>query len=248
MFLHENGLLWAEKQGKALSWMNTYVDSKPVTERNGYQIELNALWYNALVFYSKLEHHFGAEKVANKYEEIANNLKDNFDEIFWLNDLKYYADYVNDDGVNTDVRPNQLIACALKYSPVDDLAKIAVFNKVKKELLTSRGIRTLSPKSAKYKGVYEGNQIDRDLAHFNGCVMPWLLGVYIELNYELNGERIKNRSLELLNGFEEDINIHGVGSVAEMYDGNPAHKPHGCISSALSISEILRSKELLKKL
>ena len=171
---------------------------------------------------------------ARKYDEIATNLKNNFDDIFWLKEHKYYADFVNENGANTDVRPNQLIASALEFSPVDDLEKVAVFNKIKKELLTARGIRTLSPKSAYYKGVYEGGQVNRDLAHFNGCAMPWLLGMFIELNYELNGERIKDRGLELLNGFEEDINIHGVGSVAEMYDGNPAYKPHGCISSALS--------------
>ena len=246
--LHENGLLWAEKQNVALSWMHTYIDGKPVTERNGYQIELNALWYNALVFYSKLEHLYGSEKDAHKFEDIANLLKDHFDSIFWIEDLKYYADFVNNDEQNKDVRPNQLIACALEYSPADDMEKMAVLNLVKKELLTPRGIRTLSPKNNKYRAVYEGDQIDRDLAHFNGCVMPWLLGMYIELNSELNGASVKKSSLDLLNGFEEDIDIHGVGSVAEMYDGNPSHKPHGCISSALSISEILRGKELLKKL
>ena len=179
VFLHENGLLWAEKQGKALSWMNTYVDGKPVTERKGYQVELNALWYNALVFYAQLEHNFGSDKIARKYDEIATNLKNNFDDIFWLKEHKYYADFVNENGANTDVRPNQLIASALEFSPVDDLEKVAVFNKIKKELLTARGIRTLSPKSAYYKGVYEGGQVNRDLAHFNGCAMPWLLGMFI---------------------------------------------------------------------
>jgi Glycogen debranching enzyme len=247
VFLHENGLLWVKKNGVALQWMNTYKDGKPVCERDGYVVEYNALWYNALCFIKEMDLKYGKGKFAESVEKIISNIKDNFTHVFWVENRRHLADFVNENGQNDFARPNQLLACCVKYSPLEDEYKMEVLKNVKKELLTNRGIRTLSPKNPLYKGVYEGNQESRDNAHFNGCAFPWLLGCYIEANLKLVGKECVKRAKELVNAFEEDMEVHGIGSIAEMYDGDPSHKPHGCISSAASVAEILRIKGLLNR-
>lgn len=248
MTLHENGLLWAQKEGVALTWMNTYADGRPVCERTGYQIEVNALWYNALCFITGMEEKYPGGKKNELFLKIIENINENFYNVFWVGERGHLADYVDENGKNNFTRPNQLIACSVKYSPLDDMARMDVLKAVQKELLTTRGIRSLSPKNPLYKGMYEGNQRSRDIAHFNGCAFPWLLGAYIDLDIMLNGKGAVKRDEALLNAFEEDIATHGVGSVAEIYDGDPFHKPHGCISSAISVAEIIRGKSLLNRL
>jgi Glycogen debranching enzyme len=250
--LHENGLLWAKREGVALTWMNVYNNGKPITERGGYQVEVNALWYNALCFAVEMEERYGNNKIElDKWKIIIEKIRNNYFNIFWSDERKHLADYVDEYGKNIFTRPNQLIACAVKYSPISDEAKMSILMSVKKELLTPRGIRSLSPKNPLYKGVYEGNQQDRDFAHHNGCAFPFLLGVYIESMLRLVGNDYKNDYIregkELLAAFEEDMTIHGIGSVSELYDGNPSHRPHGCISYAASIAEIIRLKYIIKR-
>ena len=246
--LHENGLLWAQKYGVALTWMNTYVDGRPVSERPGYQVEVNALWYNALCFVRDLDLRFGKGKLVQKTDNIIGKIRENYTRIFWCAERNHLADYVDEYGQNVFTRPNQLMACAVKYSPLDDETKMAVLTAVKKELLTVRGIRSLSPKNPLYRGVYEGDQGSRDIAHFNGCAFPWLLTPYIEANLALTGKSFVKNAKEMLEAFEEDMVIHGIGSVAEIYDGDPAYRPHGCISSAISVAEIVRGKSILNRI
>ena len=245
--LHENGLLWAQKEGVALSWMNVCSNGKPVTERYGYQVETNALWYKALCFAVEMDNKYGGGRLKDKWDRVIKSIKANYTNYFLLEGRNYLADFYNDKGKNDFMRPNQLMAAAVRYSPIEDDLKMEILKAVKRELLTVRGIRTLSPKNQLYKAVYEGNQESRDNAHHNGCAFPWLLGPYIESMLKLLGKDCVKSSMELLNAFEEDINIHGIGSVAELYDGNPSHKPHGCISSSVSVAEIIRGKYLLNK-
>ena len=241
--LHENGLLWAQKENTALSWMNVYSNGVPVTERYGYQVETNALWYNALCFAVAMDDKYGGGRLKDKWNRVINSIKANYTNYFLIEGRDYLADFYNDKGKNDFMRPNQLMAVAVEYSPIDDEVKMAVLKSVRKELLTVRGIRTLSPKNPLYKAVYEGDQCSRDNAHHNGCAFPWLLGPYVESMIKLLGKDCVKSSMELLNAFEEDINIHGIGSVAELYDGNP-----GCISSSVSVAEIIRGKYLLNKI
>lgn len=247
--IRPNGMLWTKANGKALSWMNVYNKGLPITERGGYQVETNALWYNALMFAYNMPLKQSKEVIRkkNKWYDTACRIKDNFYNYFWIEERQHLADYIDDDGVNAFTRPNQIVACAVKYSPLSDDVKMKVLKSVKKELLTARGIRTLSPKNPLYKGVYEGNQECRDLAHHNGCAFPGLLGMYVEAMSTLVGDEFRQKGIELLNAFEEDMTMHGIGSIAELYDGNPAHRPHGCISSAISVAEIIRMKSILNK-
>lgn len=246
--LHDNGLLWLEKMNVALTWMNTYANGKPVAQRRGYPVEVNALWYNALSFVRELDSKYGKGKYSAVVTPLIEKIESNFYNVFWSEQRNHLADYVNEQEQNLFTRPNQLFACAFKYSPISEELQMEVLKCIKKELLTIRGIRTLSPKNPLYRGVYEGDQISRDIAHFNGCTFPWLLGAYVDANVKLIGSARVEKGRALLNAFEEDINVHGIGSVAEIYDGNPSHKPHGCISSALSVAEIIRAKYLLSKL
>ena len=246
--LHNNGLLWGKKTDTALTWMNVYdVNRKPITERGGYQVEVNALWYNALCYYSELDEKFGDGNYAKRLSVIVKAIKDNFYNYFWCEERAHLADYVDEEGQNIFTRPNQLIACSVPYSPIEEEVKMRVLESVGRELLTTRGIRTLSPKNPLYKGVYEGNQAARDYAHHNGCAYPWLLGPYVIAYLKLQGKFWIPKGLHLIHAFEEDMTIHGIGTVAEMYDGNPPFIPHGCISSANSVGELIRAKYVLTR-
>ena len=246
--MHPNGLIWAQKDNVALTWMNTYIDGRPVNERPGYQVEVNAMWYNAVCFVVDMESRYGTDEGAVSFwTSVRNSIKDNFTKTFWSDSLGHLADYVGPDGMSRETRPNQLYAVALDYSPVDEFIQAAVMRVVRRELLTTRGIRTLSPKDRRYKGVYEGNQNMRDEASYNGCTRPFLLGIYVKAAYRLFGKSTEAQAESLIEGFGEDLNVHGVGTFSEIYDGDPPHSPHGAISSALTVAEIIRVKSLIDK-
>lgn len=240
--MHPNGLLWAQKDGVALSWMNAYVHGRPVTERAGYQVETNAFWYNALCFAIDMETEYGPEGSAfvAKWTPIRDLVKENFQPTFWKQEWGYLADYVGNGPVDPAVRPNQLFAACLDYCPIDEELKSDIVATIKTELLTKRGIRTLSPRNEAYRGVYEGSQIDRDLAYHQGCAFPMLLAPYIDLLFKMMGSTFYKRAEYLVEGFYQDINKHGVGLFSELYDGDPPHEPHGAISCACSTSALLR--------
>ncbi|MCL1973746.1 MAG: amylo-alpha-1,6-glucosidase [Bacteroidetes bacterium] len=246
ILLHENGLIWAEASNKALSWMNAQVKGIPVTPRSGYQVEVNALWYNALMFALEVARQVGDDDFVRYWKDIPERTKENFMRAFWVESRKHLADYVGPEGQNIFMRPNQLFACSLPYSPIADEYKALVLKAIESELLTTRGLRTLSPKNPLYIGLYEGNQETRDKAYHQGTVRPWLIGHYIEACFRLKGPRFADQATELLRGFEEDITVHGVGSIAEVYDGDPPHQPHGCPSAAAGVGEVLRSLRMIE--
>jgi predicted glycogen debranching enzyme len=246
--LRENGLLWAEKPGVALSWMNAYVGGKPVTERHGFQVETNSLWYNAVCFALDMETRYGKPGAFTKRcAEVKASIESCFYDLFWVEVRHHLADYVDEAGQNIFTRPNQLYACSLDYSPVSEEVQAEILHAVSRELVTTRGIRTLSPKNPLYRSRYDGNQIERDTATHNGCTRPWLLGAFVAASFKLYGASFVRQAQELVDGFQEDLNIHGIAAVAEIYDGDPPYNPHGAINSALSVSEILRVKYLIKQ-
>ena len=170
-----------------------------------------------------------------------------FYDLFWVEARHHLADYVDENGQNVFTRPNQLYACSLEYSPVSESVQAEILHAVTRELLTTRGIRTLSPKNPLYRSRYDGNQIERDTATHNGCTRPWLLGPYVSASFKLFGPSFVRKARELVDAFQEDMNVHGIAAVAEIYDGDPPYFPHGAINSALSVSEILRVKYLIEQ-
>ena len=247
--MHPNGLLWAQMDGVALSWMNAYVNGRPVTERAGYQVETNAMWYNAICFALDMEKKYGAKKndFTARWSAVRTLIEENFQKTFWNPDAGYLADYVDNFGQNMDVRPNQLYAISLDYSPVEDMIKSEVVMTVNNELVTRRGIRTLSPRNVMYRGVYEGSQTDRDLAYHQGCAFPNLLDPYVNICFGMMGSNFYKKAEYLTEGFYADINKHGVGAFSELYDGDPPHEAHGAIASACSTAALLRVDYLMNR-
>ena len=247
--MHPNGLLWTQMDGVALSWMNAYVHGRPVTERAGYQVETNAFWYNALCFAVDMENKYGPKNsdFVAKWAPVRDLVKENFQPTFWRADWGYLVDYVNNGWQDQAVRPNQLFAISLEYVAVDDEVISYVVKTINDELVTRRGLRSLSPRNPVYRGVYEGSQIDRDLAYHQGCAFPDLLAPYIDVCFKMMGETFYGRARYLVEGFYDDISKHGVGAFSELYDGDPPHEPHGAISSAMSTAALLHIEYIMNQ-
>ena len=239
--LQPNGLLWAQMDGVALSWMIAYIGGRAVTERAGYQVETNALGYNAICFALEMERAYGSGEgdFVRRWSRVRDLIKDNYQKLFWNSYIGCLCDYVDNDGQHLEIRPNQLYAVWVKHSPVDDEIVPKVVRVVDRELLTPRGIRTLSPRDVLYKGVYEGSQIERDRAYHNGSAFPFLLEPYVDVCLRVKGESFHQKARALVDGFYEDLGKHGVGAFSELYDGDPPQEPHGVISSALSTAALL---------
>ena len=248
--MHPNGLLWAQMDGVALSWMNAYVYGRPVTERAGYQVETNAFWYNALCFAIDMENKYGAKKnneFVTRWTPVRDLVRENFQPTFWKPEWGYLADYVGNGPVDQAVRPNLLFPVYLEYSPIDDEIAAEVMMTINAELVTKRGLRSLSPRNEAYRGVYEGSQIDRDLAYHQGCAFPQMLAPYIDVCFRMMGSTFYGRAKYLVEGFFEDISKHGVGAFSELYDGDPPHEPHGAIASATSTAALLHIAYIMKQ-
>ena len=243
--MQPNGLLWAQMDGVALSWMNAYINGRAVTERAGYQVETNALWYNAICF--ALANDKKNSAFSKRWTPVKELIEKNYQPMFWNADLGFLADYVDNAGQHLELRPNQLWPVSLDYKPVDDEVISAVMRLVNAELVTRRGIRTLSPRDVNYKGVYEGSQIERDLAYHNGCAFPYLLAQYAYASFNMMGKNFIKRAEWLTEGFYEDLSKHGVGAFSELYDGDPPHEAHGVISSAMTTAALLNINWLIEK-
>ena len=243
--MQPNGLLWAQKDGVALSWMNAYINGRAVTERAGYQVETNALWYNAICFALSNERKSGS--FYKKWAPIKDLIEKNYEPLFWNPELGFLADYVDNAGQHMELRPNQLWPVSLDFRCVSDEVISSVMRVVNAELVTSRGIRSLSPRDIQYKGVYEGSQIERDLAYHNGCAFPFLLAQYCYASFNMMGKNFIKRAEWLTEGFYEDLSKHGVGCFSELYDGDPPHEAHGAISSAMTTAALLNINWLIAK-
>lgn len=236
----ENGLIFAGEPGKALTWMDAVVNGKPVTPRIGCPVEINALWYNAVMFSLELAARAKDEAFVKEWEGIPEMIKQSFTEGFWDETKGYLADYINGPEKDWSIRPNQIIAASMEYSPIEDEVKLAVLKAVEKCLLTPRGLRTLSPKDENYTGIYQGNQETRDSAYHQGTVWPWLLEHYCEAYLNLHKTSGIPFVQRIVEGFEQTMFEHGIGTISEIYDGDPPHHPKGAISQAWSVAALLR--------
>ena len=243
MFIAENGLIYANGRDKAITWMNSTSYGRPVIPRTGYIVEFNAAWYNALCFYKEL---CGEGAELPEVDALIDKLNKNFADTF-LNGYNYLFDSVDGNIVDWSVRPNMIFAVSLPYSPLTRVQKRAVLDYVTKELLTPKGLRSLSPKSGGYKPHYVGPLHERDLACHQGTAWPWLLGPYLEAYLSVFGRSGVSFAERMLISMEEDMSLHCIGTIAELFDGNPPFTGRGAISYAKSVSAILRVVETLKK-
>lgn len=242
MKLMENGLLFAEGRDKAITWMNSTINGKPVVARSGYIVEFNALWYNALKFYKEL----AGDKADESADVLINKMDTSFVETF-LNGYNYLLDSVSGGYVDWSVRPNMIFAVAFPYSPLNRVQKRAVIDIVTKELVTPKGLRSLSPKSEGYRPNYVGTQNERDLAYHQGTAWPWLFGAYLESYLKIFGKGGISFVERMLISMEEEMSLHCIGTLAEIFDGNPPYTGRGAVSFAMNVAAILRVLEMLKK-
>jgi len=245
--MEPNGLIYAGLPGKALTWMDAVVDGRPVTPRSGLAVEINALWYNAIRFSLETAQAAGDLSFQEEWQAIADGLPAAFTETFWDPEKGFLADYVDGSYKDWSVRPNMVFATSLPYPPVDEEIRKKVLSKIKQELLTPRGLRTLTPVSAAYKGIYWGTQAERDSAYHQGTVWPWLFGHFAEGYLKIHGKSGLSFIRNLYHGFEQTLTEHGVGTISEIYDGDPPHTPRGAVSQAWSVAEILRVHQLILK-
>lgn len=246
LILKENGLLYSDGHDKAITWMNSTANGKPVVPRTGYIVEFNALWYNALCFCASIATTGGDLEAASRLEKMADLCMHSFVDTF-LNEYGYLFDYVDGSNVDWSVRPNMIFAVALEYSPLNRAQKKSVLDMCTRELLTPKGLRSLSPKSGGYNPMYVGPQTQRDYAYHQGTAWPWLGGFYMEACLRLYKRTRLSFIERQMVGYEDEMVRHCIGTIPELFDGNPPFNGRGAISFAINVAEILRTLEFLEK-
>lgn len=243
----DNGLVYCEGRDKAVTWMNSTTQSgTPIVPRTGYIVEFNALWYNALRFSLEVCQRVNNKKCIKMLEAAANLCSENFAPMFY-NEHGYLCDYCVDGYRDYNVRPNMIFAVALDYSPLEKAQRKSVLDYCTRELCTPKGLRSLSPKSNGYCPMYVGPQVQRDYAYHQGTAWPWLAGFYMEACMKLFKTSCLSYVDRLLVGYEEELFYHCIGTLPELFDGNPPFSGRGAISFAMNVAEIMRVVKLLDK-
>ena len=244
LFVHDNGLLYTNGHDVTISWMNSVSDGKPIIPRSGYLVEFNALWYHAICFWSEMLNVTKHKAKADFYQGFSVKVRESFRKVF-INRFGYLYDYVDGDNVSWDVRPNMVFAIALHFTPLTREEQKSVLDTCTRELLTTKGLRSLTPKSGAYNPIYEGPNWKRDYAYHQGTAWPWMAGFYLEAYmriYRRSGLTfIENQMI----GFEDEMKFHGLASIPELFDGNPRFHGRGAISFAINVAGILRALRLL---
>ena len=244
--LKENGLLYTNGKDKAVTWMNSTANGRPVVPRTGYIVEFNALWYNALCFCASLAELAGKKTENEELLVEADKTKQAFLDTF-LNEYGYLYDYVDGNMIDWSVRPNMIFPVAFDYSPLSQDQKKKVLDICTRELLTPKGLRSLSPKSGGYNPIYVGPQTQRDYAYHQGTAWPWLGGFYMEASLKLYKRTRLSFVERQMVGYDDEMSCHCLGTISELFDGNPPFHGRGAMSFAMNVAEILRALELLEK-
>lgn len=242
--LRENGLLHTEGRDRPMTWMNSMAGGKPVVPRTGYVVEINALWYNALRFCAELAGVAKDTDTMTDMEERAALAKASFQKVF-VTEAGYLLDYVEEGIVDLNVRPNMIFAVALDYSPLDTPQQKSVLDFCTRELLTPKGLRTLSPKSGGYNPMYVGPQTKRDYAYHNGTAWPWLGGFYMEASLKVFKRSRLSFVQRQMVGYEDEMMYHATGTISELFDGNPPFHGRGAMAFAMNVAEVLRSMKII---
>ena len=245
----DNGLVRTDGTRQPMSWMDSArPDGTPLIPRTGYLVEFNALWYNALMFLLQM---YADDKQMQSRVERWQKISDAYAESFaptFLNDYGYLYDYVNGSYTDLSVRPNMVIAVGVDHTPLDRRQRKRILDFITRELLTPKGLRTLSPNSYGYNPWYVGNPEQREKAYYSGSARPWLMGFYCHAYvkvFGIGGLSFVNR---MMIGFEDEMSQGAIGTLSELYDGNPPFIGRGAVSFAANVGEILFVLRLLKNL
>ncbi len=236
-----DGLLYAGQPGVQLTWMDAKIGDWVVTPRQGKAVEINALWYNALMIFSELSQRFGHAADAQTFARRAQQVKTKFLDVFWEEQNGYLYDYVDGEHRDAAKRPNQIFALSLPFPLVEGEKARKILKLVEEKLYTPVGLRSLSPDDSNYRPHYGGDQWHRDSAYHQGTVWSWLLGPYITALVRVESDSGRKRAEKLIDDFKYHLLEAGLGTVSEIYEGQTPHAPRGCIAQAWSVGEILRA-------
>jgi predicted glycogen debranching enzyme len=237
-----DGLLYAGGPGIQLTWMDAKIGDWVVTPRTGKPVEINALWINALETMQELARQLN--QPAEMYERLSAQAKNSFQR-FWNAERDCCFDVIDvpgaamNGGKDAAFRPNQILAVSLPVSPLRKEQQKSVVDNCAEHLLTSHGFRSLAPGEPNYQGHYGGDQKSRDAAYHQGTVWGWLLGPFALAHFRVYADR--SAALRYLEPLGSHINAYGLGTLAEIFDGNPPHTPRGCIAQAWTVGEVLRA-------
>jgi len=246
--MQEDGLISAKQEGVALTWMDAYIDGKPVTQRGGLNVEINAAWYNAVCFALELAEASKDKDFINEWKDYPSIIASSFLERFWNDEKGYLADYVDGDFVDWSVRPNMIIAASFEFSPLSREQKKMVVSIAKNELLTTKGLRTLSPDNPLYKGTFEDSADNRSAAAHQGSVYPFLIQPFVKTYLEIHKMGGLSFVKQIIEGFEEEMSENCVGTLSEVYEGNPPYTAQGAISQAWNVAGILKTASLVENM
>ncbi len=240
--LDTDGLLYAGSPDVQLTWMDAKVGDLVITPRTGKAVEIQALWYNALLIMAGLAAEFGDTKDEARYLAMADLCKLSFNGAFWNEAENCLYDVVDNGTRDAAIRPNQIFAVSLSHSMVDADRGTKIVEKVESELLTPLGLRSLSPNDSQYCPTYIGSPFDRDSAYHQGTVWAWLIGPFIDAYRKVHGSNAETekRVREILSGFESHLTEAGLRQISEIFDADQSHRPRGCFAQAWSVAEVLR--------
>ena len=254
IYLDEDGLIVSGTETTQNTWMDAKYGNFAVTPRNGKAVEINSLWYNALMIMAELTKQYariGKKIESKKYEELAQKCQKSFIEKFYNPKRKCLYDCIGDN----KIRPNQLFALSLTYQIIEPTSEIAenMISTVEKKLLNSYGLKTLAKCDKDYVDVYEGDSFRRDMSYHQGITWPWLLGLYYDsLRNMLKSTNDKNKKHELeekIQNFKEktektfkkELLERGlIGSISELYDSKTPFLPKGAPAQCWSVAEVFR--------
>jgi len=246
--MQNDGLIHAKQDGVALTWMDAYIDGKPVTQRGGLTVEINAAWYNAVCFALELAEASKDKLFISEWKDYPAMIAESFLNSFWNDEKGYLADYADGNYVDWSVRPNMVIAASFEFSPLSREQKKMVVSIAKNELLTTKGLRTLAPKNPAYKGTFEDSGDSRSAAAHQGSAYPFLIYPFLKAYLDIHKTGGLSFAKQIMEGFEEEMSENCVGTLSEVYEGNPPFTAQGAISQAWNVGGILRTADLIEKL
>ncbi|MGE4587811.1 MAG: amylo-alpha-1,6-glucosidase [Mangrovibacterium sp.] len=239
--MEDDGLIAGGTGREPLSWMDSCVDGNPVVPRTGKPVEVNALWYNALRFALELAGAAGDGGFVREWKALPGIAGHSLVREFWDREHGYLADCINGDCKDWTVRPNMVIAAAMPYTPFNREMREAVLSVADKQLLTPRGLRTLTPENEAYDGRCEGSVSIREKAIHQGVAWPWLIQFFIEGYLDIHRSGGLPFVKRIIDAFEADMTEDCIGTIAEMYNGDPPYNAGGAVSQAWSVGAVIRS-------
>jgi glycogen debranching enzyme len=239
-----DGLLRAGEGDSQLTWMDARHDGRSVTPRIGKPVEVNALWHGALTAMAAFAARLDEDPTP--YRAMAERTRAGFAR-FWCEERGHCFDVLDgpDGAADASLRPNQLLALSLPDRLLPPRQERSVLRRCARHLLTSHGLRSLDPLDPRYRGRYAGDRAERDEAYHQGTVWAWWMGPFVLAHARLHGD--PEGALSFLEPFAHHLQAAGLGSISEIFDGDPPHAPRGCIAQAWSVAEVLRSWTELRR-